>query len=201
MSDKQSNLVAGRELDLIRQGEFDGPLLASLLRRIIDGVNTVATNTGTSPTGEAQTPPAIGGVNVKVNGETAHVTIQDANEVDRSHEWHLEYTTNDQFSSPHYMYLGPSREAFLNLPSKDDTGNPQKWYVRAYSQKMGSQPSAPVYYGGLTPTAIEPSGSTQLTPLSAPGSGTASPFGTQGGWGRGKIPVRPAQGPKRSVQS
>lgn len=196
---KQSELISGRELDLVRQGQFDGPLLASLLRRIVDGINTLGTNTGASATGDTATPPVIGGVSVKSNGETAHVTIQDANQITRAIEYHLEYATDDQFTNPHYMHLVAGREAFLNLPSKDDNGATQKWYVRAYSQYPGSQPSAPVYYGGLTPTAITLSGATQLTPQSSPGSGTASPFGTQGGWGRGKIPVRPAQGPKRSV--
>lgn len=193
---QKANLQGGRELEAVRLRDPDA---GNLLRRIIEAVNRLAFNSGQSPTGENPTPPSIGAVNVKASGGVAHVTINDATETTRAREYFVEYDTNPNFPGPHVAHLGVPRGTFLTLPALNDSGAAQNWYFRAYSQEPGSLPSMPVYFGGLSPMAVSVGGSVRLTPLQSTGSGTASPLGNQGGWGRGKVPVRPQFGPKRSV--
>lgn len=187
---QKTNFDGGKEYAQIRN---ENPVLGNWMRRVSSALNRLALNTGTSPVGQIAAPPTIGGLTVKASNGIVHVTVQDANEIHNSVEYFVEHTTDPTFSAPHVAHLKSSRGTFLNLPAKDDSGNAQSWYFRAYSQYPGSQPSAPVYFGGLSPTAVNVGGSTQLTPLQSPGSGTASPDGTQGGWGRGKTPYRPSQ--------
>jgi hypothetical protein len=184
-----SNFDGGKQLVEIQN---ENPSLGRLLQRTVSAINRLASNAGVSPVGQLPIPPTIGAINVKASGETVHVTVDDASEATTNREWFIEHATEPNFIAPHVVHLKSSRGAFLNLPSKTDAGTAQGWYFRGYSQDPGSPPSAPVYFGGLSPTKVTLSGSTQLTPLASTGSGTASPLGTQGGWGRGKIPVRPA---------
>jgi hypothetical protein len=186
---QKANLFGGKQL-MLEQNE--NPSRGNLFRRIIAAVNQLAANTGVSAVGESSPPPTVGGVNVKAAGEMVHVTISDANQVSKPIEYFVEHSTSPNFVNPHVTHLVSSRGLFITLPSKNDAGTAQPWYFRAYSQYPGSQPSAPVYYGGLSPTAVTLSGTTHLTPLASTGSGTASPIGQQGGWGRGKTSYRPS---------
>ncbi len=183
------NFDGGKELAQIQS---ENPALGNWMRRVGNAINRSARNAGVSPVGQLPAPPQIGALNVKASGETVHVTITDSSESSTNREWFVEHSTEPNFIAPHVVHLKSSRGAFLTLPSKTDAGSSQPWYFRAYSQDPGSPPSAPVYFGGLSPTAVTLTGSTQLTPLQSTGSGTASPLGTQGGWGRGKTPIRPA---------
>ena len=183
----KANLIGGHELDLIRN---QNPSLGSILNRIIRALERTAQNAGVSAIGEMEPPPSVGSVNVKASGGVAHVTINDGAEITKPIEYFIEHDTNPNFTNPHVQHLVASRGAFLNLPSKNDAGEAQSWYFRAYSQYPGSQPSKPVYFGGLSPTAVDTGGSTTLTPLPSTGSGTASTLGGQGAWGRGKTPYK-----------
>ena len=183
-----SNFDGGKELTQMRN---DNPVLGRWMTRVGLALNRLGFNTGTSPVGALPIPPSIGALNVKASGEAVHVTITDSSEATTSREWFVEHSA-DNGVNWHVEHLGASRGIFLNLPSKNDAGMIQPWIFRAYSQDPGSPPSKPVYFGGASPQAVTLTGSTQLTPLSSTGSGTASPLGTQGGWGRGKVPVRPA---------
>jgi hypothetical protein len=193
---QRADLIGGRELVQVRN---ENPSLGNLIRRVIAAVERMAQNTGVSAVGQAAPPPTVGAVQVKAAGGIAHVTVSDSAQVSKPVEYFIEHDTDPNFPAPHVVHLVSSRGAFLNLPAKNDAGASQNWYFRAYSQYPGSQPSKPVYFGGLSPTAVSVGGAVQLTPLSSTGSGTASPLGGQGGWGRGKVPTRPAPAPKRSV--
>jgi len=186
---QQSNFDGGKELAQIRN---ENPVLGNWMRRVGSALNRMALNAGVSPIGQLPAPPSIGALNIKASGETVHATIDDTAHTTTAREWFVEHDTSPNFTAPHVVHLGASRGGFLNLPSKNDSGTATPWYFRAYSQEPGSPPSPPVYFGGLSPTAVTLTGSTQLTPLASTGSGTASPLGTQGGWGRGKTPYRPA---------
>ena len=185
----KANFFPGKQLIQVQN---ENPSLGNLLRRMSAAINRLGLNAGVSPVGSLPAPPTVGAVNVKASGETVHVTVFDASEATTNREWFVEHATEPNFIAPHVVHLKASRGVFLSLPSKTDAGGSQPWYFRAYSQEPGSPPSAPVYYGGLSPTAVTLTGSTQLTPLASTGSGTASPLGNQGGWGRGKVPYRPA---------
>jgi hypothetical protein len=186
--------------ELLTEVENTWPKLGVLLRNtIIPAIKTVARNAAVSTTGEIDAPSRPGQVNVKVAGEIAHVTIDDPQVLQRGAQYHVEIANNPQFSQPHVEHLGSSRGRFITLPTNGDDGAQHTWYVRAYSQYQGSQPSAYTNYGGDEPAGFNMSGGTNMTPLPSTGSGTASNDGQQGGSGLGKVIFRPAPLPKRSV--
>jgi hypothetical protein len=167
------------------------PTQGSLLQKIITAVNTVADNTASSAVGRLSPPPPINALNVKMSGEYAHVTITHTGSVQQGVHYFVEAANNASFIGAHPIHFGTSRTRDpIHLAALDDNGNPQKWYLRGYAQYPGSDPSKPIPYGGTSPTAITPVGSTRLTWAQSTGSGTASNSGAQVGWGFGKIQRR-----------
>lgn len=163
----------------------------TLIQRIINGVNTLADNVASSAVGRLPPPSPVNGVTVKVAGELAHVQIAHSGPVQQGVRYFTEIATNSSFSQPLVIDHGTSRTSHpIALPTKDDSGNTQKYYFRSYNQLPGSDPTTPVAYGGASPIAVQMSGSTQMTLLSSTGSGTASNSGQQAGWGLGKQPRR-----------
>src|SRR5207253_3159090 len=120
-----------------------------------------------------------------------HVTISDNNAIQRGINYFIEHDTDPNFTNPQVEDLHASRQKTLSLPAMDDDGNPQPRYVRVYSQYKGSPPSAPIYFGGNTPTPVNPGGTAKLTLLRSTGSGTAQNSGEQGASGLGKVLFRP----------
>ena len=160
---------------------------ANFLARIIEGLNNVAKGSGVAITGDLAAPPPVNAITVKASGEQIHATLSHGAEVNRNINYFLEADTNPSFTQPHTMDLGVSRSHIFNLPTFDDNGVPNKWYLRTYCQYPGSPPSKPTVLGGLSnPTAITLHGLTKLSLLPPTGSGTASTTGQQGGAGRGK---------------
>lgn len=176
-----------------------GKYFASLLRKVEDAVNGIGKSIGVNPTGTMPAPQPIHAVNVKTSSDGyVHATITDNNAISKNLQYFLEVDTDPAFGKPHVIDLGASRSALpFKLPALNDTGGAQNFYVRGYSQPHGGPAGKKVNYGGTTPTAITPGGTTQMSLLSSTGSGTASPFGTQGGQGLGTVLNRPAVGPKR----
>lgn len=176
-----------------------GRFLISALQRVQIAINNLGTHVGADPTGSLPPPPVIDSVNVKAFGGLVHITLTHNSPIQRNIQYHIEADTNPNFPSPQPFDLGSSRVHFMMLPALDDNSAPQSWYFRAYSQYLGSKtPSIPTNFGGITPTGVNVGGSVQLTPLQSAGSGTASPTGTQGGWGLGKTLYRQPLGPKRA---
>jgi hypothetical protein len=188
---------------LLSEIENVWPKLGVFLRQtVLPGITAVAQNAAVAADGEIAAPGAPASVNVKVSGEIAHVTISDAQPLQRGAQYHVELSANDaSFAQPHVEHLGSSRGRFVTLPTNDDAGAPIQWRARAYAQYQGSQPGAATYFGGSAPTAFTMAGATNLTPLPSTGSGTASNSGQQGGWGLGKVLFRPAPAAKRAVGS
>lgn len=163
------------------------PRLAIMLTKIVTAINQTANVLGVDSTQHASPPHPPRAINVKANNGTVHITLTDHSQRGRALNYFVEHDTDPAFSNPHVVHLVASRGAFLPLPAKDDDGNPQNWYFRAYSMYPGSQKrSDHVVLGGFaTPTAIDVGGSTQFTPLASKGAGTASTSGQQGGQGFG----------------
>lgn len=175
-------------------------ILSQALVRIQDGINNLGQQTGAEPIGFAQAPPTIQAVNVKASGEIAHVTLTHNSPISKNIRYFVEFTQNDPtFAQPFVEDLGTSRHRTLHLPTNLDGGSPVNYYFRGYAQMPGSQPTKPVNFGGITPSAVTLSGSTNLTLLASPGSGTGASNGQQGGWGIGKTNIRRAIGPKRAI--
>ncbi len=184
----KGTLSGGRALT---QWVQNNPTQGSLLQKIITAVNTLADNTTSSAVGRSAPPPPINALNVKVAGEYAHVTITHTGNIQQGVHYFVEAANNPQFNGAHPIHFGTSRTRDpIHLAANDDAGNPQKWYLRGYAQYPGSDPSAPVAYGGTSPTAITPTGTTQLTWQPSTGSGTASNSGQQAAWGFGRIQRR-----------
>jgi len=195
-------LSIDKEMAFLRQIPEFGQYLAEALRRIQEGVNNLGQNVAVDPAGTIPAPPTIQQLTVKSNGNgLVHAVINDSNPIQKNLHYFVEYDTDPSFPQPHVVHLGASRSMPpINLPAKDDNGNAQKFYFRAYSQYPGSHPGAAVQHGGATATAVDPGGTQQMTLLSSTGSGTAQPTGQQGASGFGKVLFRPEQGPKRALK-
>jgi hypothetical protein len=189
-----------KEISILRKQD-NGQWIQSALQRIEDAVNALGTNSAVAPKGKVPPPPQIQQLNVKTDGNgLVHAVISDANPINKGLHYFVEYSTDSAFSQPHVVHLGASRSMNpIMLPAKDDNGNPQKFWFRAYSQYPGSDPSSPQHFGGNTPTAVDPGGAAQMTLLPSTGSGTAPNSGQRGGSGFGTVLVRPTAGPKRVI--
>jgi hypothetical protein len=205
MQSKNAVLEGGQELSTIAQKDFNH---GSLLKRIIDAVNSLALNVGASAVGKLPPPAPIDSIQVagtqtgnviKVSNELLHLTLTHNSELQKGVQYIHEISTDPNFSNPHVVDAGSSRSLFLHLPSIQSDGvTPQIYYHRAYPQYHGSDPQKPTVLGGLAnPTQIVLTGTTAASLLTSTGSGTASP--QQGGRGLGTVLNRPAPGPKRSL--
>src|SRR6266446_3398732 len=91
-----------------------------------------------------------------------------------------ESDTTPAFAAPRVYFMGASRNMYVQL------GN-QTLYWRAYSQYIGSLPSAPVSFGS-PPTAVAGGGATGPAPLPSSGSGVFPNGVPRGGNGFGVHP-------------
>jgi hypothetical protein len=210
------DLDGGRELSEVEQGN---PSLGRIFRKVIQAVNTLATNTASSATGEVKPPKPPDSVTVTVpqpindpdssqdgqgGGEHMHISIAHSGMLQRGIQYFSEIDTNPNFSSPMVVHHGASRTSGP-IPLPTFTGNPavsptnphvyipipHTYYVRSYAQYPSSQPSAPTVAGGASsPTPFSMSGATLMNLAPSSGSGTASNTGQQGGSGLGKVQQR-----------
>jgi hypothetical protein len=182
-----------KELAFLKQVPAIGNYLANALQRIQDGVNRLGQHIGADASETMPAPAPIQNLTVKANGGLVHAVISDNNPIQKNLHYFVEYDTDPNFSKPHVVHLGVSRSmAPMTLPAKDDSGNPQTFHFRAYSQYPGALPGPAINFGGQTPTAVNPGGSGQLTLIPSTGSGTAQSTGEQGGSGFGKVLFRGA---------
>ena len=175
--------------------------MSVMLRKIQDAINQVGNGIGVDPTGHMEPPAPPQGINVAAGTDHIHVTLTDNSQRSRPLNYFVEWSVNDpNFGAPNVEYLGPSRGRILALPAKDNSNNPINYYVQAYSSYLGSEtPSQKIKYGGTyTPTAVQLTGTSKLTPLSSTGAGTAETNGSQGGQGFG-IPQIATPAPARKA--
>jgi hypothetical protein len=223
MQGKHSVLEGGQELSVLSQQDFNN---GSILKRIIDAVNSLATNVGASAVGKLPPPPPINSIQVSGTqsgnvitcpSEHLHFTVTHNSELKKGVQYIHEISTEPNFLAPHVIDSGCSRSVFMHLPSMQADGvTPNTYYLRSYPQYHGSDPQKPTVLGGLAgatqikltpPTVtIAAGGAAQIIPaassaniLPSTGSGTASPAGTQGGKGLGDVLTRPAPTTKRSI--
>lgn len=191
----QAKLEGGRYLaDLFQKDSIQ----ASLIQKLIDAINAVSDKTGTNPVGESAPPPPITYVNAKASGELLHVVLTHTPSVPvtRAVNYFVEVDNSPNFPQPHVFHLKSSRELITHLPTFDDNGNKQTYYVRGYAQYPGSKPTVATPFGGTKPQSITMGGNTNLTLIPSTGSGTAGLNGQQGGFGLGKYPVSIKPNPK-----
>jgi hypothetical protein len=178
------------------------PHLGMLLEDLFNGVDGVSNQLGVSPTHKVQPPDPIKAINVKAGTDHVHVTLTDTSQVKKGINYFVEWSVNDpSFANPHPEHLVAGRGRMLALPAKDDSGVRINYYFKGYSQYAGSdaQSKHAIFGGQYTPTPVQLTGNSQMTPLASKGSGTAAPDGSQGGKGLGTDLQRLPQGPKIPV--
>jgi hypothetical protein len=137
-------------------------------------------------------PPGVGGL--VVTGQEGHfnIAITDESPIYRGINYFVEHADNPQFTNPHVIDLGASRNHNVFL------GNVTR-YFRAYSAYPTTGPGKPVYFGSQAqPRAVQGGGSNGGPNFTASqGSGTG-PIGA-GLQGPGVAPFRSLNGapPKR----
>jgi hypothetical protein len=200
-----AKLDGGRELEIIRQ---QYPLHGALIQRIIDAVNKGLDNLG-GAVGETSPPQPVDSTEVKgtlntstnvltVSGEILHFVHTHNAPIQRGIRYLTEVDTDPNFTNAHAILDTTSRSGVANLPTNDDDNNPVNYYLRVTPQLPGSAPQKPTVFGGVRgPTAIQFSGTTQMSLLGSQASGTARPGQT--GKGLGPVQSRaPVGGPKRN---
>src|SRR5712664_3489287 len=160
-------LSLDKEIEELRSIQVFCQYLTEALRKTHEGINNLRQRIAVSPTATNQPPPTIQQLQVKTNGTgLVHAVITDNNAIQKNLHYFVEYDTDPSFKQPHVVHLGASRAMPpVTLPSKDDNGNAQKFFFRAYSQYQGSHPGQVVHFGGDTPTPVDPGGTQQMTLL------------------------------------
>lgn len=161
-----------------------GARLFEALRAIGSQSSTTEQQGNTNPQGQPTPPPAPNGINVAAKDGHHTVTISDQNPgVKRGVNYWLERDTSPNFSNPHIIDLGQSRN------HSEFLGN-GTYYWRGYSSYGASPASKPVYHGSeVQPTAVNAGGLIGAPAvLESQGSGTGAP--REGLVGPGPVPVR-----------
>jgi hypothetical protein len=160
---------------------------ANFLREITRAIDTLASGTGVGISGDPTPPPPVNAITVKTSGELVQVQLTHSGNFRRPVRYFVEADTSPSFTQPQIVSYGPHRTHLFHLPTLNDEGAAQRWYLRAYPQYLGSQPGESTVYGGLAnPTPVQLVGTTAMTLLPSTGSGTASTNGQQGAQGFGK---------------
>jgi hypothetical protein len=161
------------EIEVARQID---PRLYEALKKIIAGINALGLRTGVDPHGTIAPPPAPAGLTVAAADGIFDIAVKDPSGPMHGINYFLESATNPAFLNPTVYDLGATRNARIQL------GN-QTLYWRAYSQYLGSNPSAPTTFGGATPTAVTGGGVNGPAPNPPQGSGANPPGSGGGGFG------------------
>jgi hypothetical protein len=157
----------------------ESPYTYEAIKHLVSAVNSIGRATGVDPSGSIAAPDPIGRITVVAADGIFDLAITDNSAVHRGIYYFAESDSSPDFTAPHVYFLGSSRNLRVSL------GN-QTLYWRAYSQYLGSQPSAPVAYGA-PPTAVVGGGAAGPPLQTSSGSGTAG--GQAGGSGFGKTTV------------
>ena len=139
------------------------PYLYETLVKIVAAVNAASQRAGVDSSTPSPAPPPIASVTVQASNGWFDLSIADPSDSRPGLFYFAESDTTPAFGAPRDYFLGASRNLYLQL------GN-QTLYWRAYSQYIGSLPSAPVTFGS-PPTAVVGGGITGPAPLPSSGSG------------------------------
>jgi hypothetical protein len=156
------------------------PYLYETLVKIVAAVNATGQRAGVDPSTPPPAPPPIASVAVQAANGWYDIAINDPSNARPGLFYFAESDTTPAFRAPRVYFLGASRNIYVQL------GN-QTLYWRAYSQYIGSMPSAPVAYG-TPPIAVVGGGASGPTPQPSTGSGVLPNGLLRGGNGFGVNP-------------
>lgn len=196
--------LPGNDLLTAVENAQDLPTLTKKLgqyirRYLVPSVQNTASSAAVAPNGDLAAPAPPESISVTTSGELMQVVVNHVAPVQKGIQYLTHIATNPQFTNAIILDHGSSRcPPHISLPTKTSGGATQNYYVATIAQYPGSKPSAPTYFGGVSPVAVNMSGTTQMDIQPGTGSGTAQ-NGGQALVGLGKVPVRLATGPKRQV--
>lgn len=156
------------------------PYLYETLTKIVASVNAASQRAGVDPSTPAPAPAPIASMTVQASNGWFDISVADPSDARPGLFYFAESDTTPAFSAPRVYFMGASRNLYVQL------GN-QMLYWRAFSQYIGSLPSAPVTFGS-PPTAVAGGGSTGPAPLPSSGSGVLPNGQLRGGNGFGVNP-------------
>jgi hypothetical protein len=139
------------------------PYLYETLAKIVSAVNATSQRSGVDPATPAPAPGAIASLQVQAANGWFDIAITDPSDARPGLFYFAESDVTSAFTAPRVYFLGSSRNLYVQL------GN-QTLFWRAYSQYIGSLPSAPVTFGS-PPIAVAGGGTSGPTPLPSTGSG------------------------------
>ncbi|MBS1842464.1 MAG: hypothetical protein JSS69_08350 [Acidobacteria bacterium] len=156
------------------------PYLYETMVKIVSAVNSASQRAGVDPSSPSPAPSAIASLTVRASNGWFDLSIADPSNSRPGLFYFAESDVTPGFNSPRVYFLGSSRNLYVQL------GN-QSLYWRAYSQYIGSLPSAPVTFG--TPALpVAGGGSSGPAPLPSQGSGALANGAAPGGNGFGLHP-------------
>lgn len=153
------------------------PYLYETLLRIVSAVNAASRNAGVDPATPSPAPPPIASLKVQAANGWFDLAIYDPASSRPGLFYFAESDVTPGFTAPRVYFLGASRNLYLQL------GN-QTLYWRAYSQYVGSLPSAPTTFGSPA-IAVVGGGASGPAPLPSAGSGARAGAQSLGGNGFG----------------
>jgi hypothetical protein len=153
------------------------PYLYETLVKIVSAVNSTSQRAGVDPSTPAPAPSSIASLTVGASNGWFDLAIADPSNSRPGLFYFAESDVTPGFNSPRVYFMGASRNLYVQL------GN-QTLFWRAYSQYIGSEPSAPVTFGN-PPTPVAGGGSSGPAPLPSQGSGALPNGLLRGGNGFG----------------
>jgi hypothetical protein len=156
------------------------PYLYETLTKIVASVNATSQRAGVDPSTPAPAPAPVASMTVQASNGWFDISVADPSDARPGLFYFAESDTTPAFSAPRVYFMGASRNLYVQL------GN-QTLYWRAFSQYIGSLPSAPVTFGS-PPTAVAGGGSSGPAPLPSSGSGVLPNGLLRGGNGFGVNP-------------
>ncbi len=156
------------------------PYLYETLVKIVASVNATSQRAGVDPSTPSPAPSPIASVTVQAANGWFDISIADPSDARPGLFYFAESDVTPAFSAPRVYFMGASRNLYVQL------GN-QTLYWRAYSQYIGSLPSAPITFGS-PPAAVAGGGASGPAPLPSTGSGVFPNGIARGGNGFGVFP-------------
>ena len=156
------------------------PYLYETLVMIVASVNSTSQRAGVDPSTPAPAPSPVASISVQASNGWFDISVTDPSDSRPGLFYFAESDITPAFGAPRVYFMGASRNLYVQL------GN-QTLYWRAYSQYIGSLPSAPVTFGS-PPNAVSGGGSSGPAPLPSTGSGVLPNGLVRGGNGFGINP-------------
>jgi len=139
------------------------PYLYETLVKIVSAVNATSQRSGVDPSTPSPAPTPVASISVQAANGWFDIAVTDPSDSRPGLFYFAESDTTPAFSAPRVYFMGASRNLYVQL------GN-QTLYWRAYSQYIGSLPSAPITFGS-PPAAVIGGGASGPAPQPSTGSG------------------------------